>query len=428
MRSSKIALVFAFLTIVAGCGGGGGGDGGSSSSGSSPSPSSTSAPAIPLPNGSSIPQLVGNNVLTLTVGGSECSAATLPQWLNKACVSVTICDPVNPTNCQTINDILLDTGDYGLRIFQQAITVPGLLTALGQNQVEVNSLPLYECTEYGDGSSVWGPVQKANLFLGGEPAVEVPIQVIGSATPDLINGNRHACSGAFSDPTQSLYNGSLGLGLFAQDCGDDCAQTANNGAYYTCSGGTCTGAAPSLASQVQNPVPSLPVDNNGVILMLPAVPSGGASSAAGYVVLGIGTQSNNRPAAGVVAYGANSAAEFTTLFNGTSLAAFLDSGSNGLFFPDSAIQTCGGWYCPPGTLTLSATTVGASGLSASGAVTFQISNYATLINSSNNAFSDLGGPEPTLFDWGVPFFLGRNVYVGIEGASSVLGTGPYWAY
>ncbi len=368
----------------------------------------------------------GNNVITLTVDGSECSAATVSQWPNKPCVSVTICDPTS-TYCQKINDILLDTGDYGLRIFQQALTVPGLLTALGQNQVEVNSAPLYECTEYGDGSSVWGPVQMASVVLGGEPAVQVPVQVIGSTTSDLISGTRHACSGAFSDPSEALYNGSLGLGLFVQDCGDDCARSPRNRQYYTCSGGTCTGAAPPLASQVQNPVASLPVDNNGVILMLPSVSSGGASSASGYLVLGIGTESNNSPASGVVGYGANDSAEFTTVFNGSSLEAFIDSGSNGLFFPDSSIQQCSGWYCPSTTLTLSAANTGASG-SPSGQVAFQIANYDALSASSNNVFSDLAASEPGMFDWGLPFFLGRNVYIGLEGTSSSLGEGPYWGY
>jgi hypothetical protein len=374
--------------------------------------------------------VTGNNVLTITVDGSECSAATVAYWPNKPCVTVTICEPNNSSNCQSVNDILLDTGDYGVRIFQQALTQPGLLAAL--TPVESGSLPVYECTEYGDGSKVWGPVQIADVWLTGltgNEKAQVPIQVIGSTTPDLISGTQHACSGKFSSPSTALYNGSLGLGLFVPDCGETCATSSRNGNYFTCSGGTCTGTAVPLTNQVQNPVASLPVDKNGVILLLPSVPSGGSPSATGYLVLGIGTQSNNSPS-GVLAYGANANGNFTTAFNGASYESFVDSGSNGLFFPDSAIQTCGDWYCPSSLLTLSATTTGSGG-SPSGTVEFQIANYSTL-PSSNNVFSDIGGPTPSLlsgfFDWGLPFFLGRNVYVGIEGTTSTLGTGPYWAY
>ena len=341
MKSTRILLLCVVLAVIAGCSGGGGGS-------SSSAPAAPFTPTISLPNGLTLPPVTGNNVLTITVDGSECSAASVAAWPNKPCVSVTICDPSN-AHCQSVNDILLDTGDYGVRIFQQALP-SNLLTAL--TPMESGSLPVYECVEYGDGSKVWGPVQVANVWLtgltGGEKA-QVPIQVIGSTTPDLISGSRHACSGAWSSPTTAYYNGSLGLGLFVQDCGETCAPPhTQNGNYFTCSGGTCTGTAVPVASQVQNPVASLPVDNNGVGLLLPSVPSGGSPSATGYLVLGIGTQSNNSPS-GVVAYGANSSGNFTTAFNGASYESFIDSGSNGLFFPDSAIQTCGDWYCPPST-------------------------------------------------------------------------------
>jgi hypothetical protein len=52
---------------------------------------------------------------------------------------------------------------------------------------------------------------------------------------------------------------------------------------------------------------------------------------------------------------------------------------------------------------------------------------------SDAAFGGLAGPAstppaPAYFDWGLPFFYGRNVYTAIEGATAPGGTPPYWAY
>ena len=232
MKSNRILLLCVVLAVAAGCGGGGGGG---SSSGAPPAP----PPAPPLsafPMGLPFRWCPATTCSPSPLTARNVRPATVAQWPNKPCVSVTICDPGNPASCQVINDITLDTGDYGLRIFQQTLS-PGLVTAFNLNQVRSGALPVYECTEYGDGSAVWGPVQRANVILGAEPAVTVPIQVIGSSA-----GNpSQVCAGhpTLSDPTTALYNGSLGLGPFVQDCGDPCA-ASSNGKYFTCSGGTCT--------------------------------------------------------------------------------------------------------------------------------------------------------------------------------------------
>jgi hypothetical protein len=63
----------------------------------------------------------GFNVMEVTVNGSLCDPNN--QYFNEPCTSVTICTP-GTRNCQTINNILLDTGSYGLRIFNSVITVP----------------------------------------------------------------------------------------------------------------------------------------------------------------------------------------------------------------------------------------------------------------------------------------------------------------
>ncbi len=367
------------------------------------------------------------NVLSITVNGSLCTNYSGLFYPNKPCVSVTVCDPANPANCQTINDILLDTGSYGLRIFKQALTV---LPSAGTNS-------LAECVTFGDGSTDWGPVQSAAVVLGGEPAVTVPIQVI-----DATFGNPTVCGTPEASPAAAGFKGILGVGLFAADCGAGCASAAGNGMYFTCSGTNCSGAAVPLASQVQNPVTHLPLDNNGVLVQLPAVPSGGGTSDNGQLVLGINTQSNN-VSSGVTVYRANQAAEFTTIFNGaTNTHSIIDSGSNALFFsaPVSLLPPCASpnseWYCPPSTTPLSAINEGATG-TPSGTVTFQVGNATALFGSGNSVFGELAGTMPsnlTGFDWGLPFFFGRSVYVGIEPYTGLtltptnLGIVPFWAY
>jgi len=367
--------------------------------------------------------------MPITVNGSLCSPITSAGYLNKPCVSVTVCTPGSTTDCQTIDDILLDTGSYGLRIFQQALTVPLQTIVSGTGS-------LANCAQFADGSSEWGPVKLAGVILGNEPAVNIPIQVIDATfgtfpascgTPDL-------------NPTVAGFSGILGVGFFDQDCGATCVSSNAVGIYYSCRGTVCNPTTVPLSNQVSNPVVSLPIDSNGVIVQLPAVPSSGSLSVNGSLVLGIDTRTNNA-SSGATMYSIDDDVhdehygEIVTVFNGKSYGSVLDSGSNGLFFADSSSQLpqCSDnppWFCPASTITLPAENTGYLG-TPSNNVFFQIENFDSLTDSSNQVFSNIGGYIPaseTFFDWGLPFYFGQSIYVGIEGQGSNLGTGPYYAY
>jgi hypothetical protein len=226
-------------------------------------------------------------------------------------------------------------------------------------------------------------------------------------------------------------NGILGVGPFLQDCGGACTVTGagNPGLYYNCAS-TCQVTTQALAQQVVNPVGSFATDNNGVIVELPAV-SSPVATLNGSLVFGIGTQSNNG-LNGATMFPINSNAEFSTQFNGQTYPAFIDSGSNALFFLDSAttsIPVCSDdqyFYCPSSPANLTAQ---ASSGSTSTTVAFTVDNADTLFSNSTAAvFPDLGGPQSGIFDWGVPFFFGRNVFTAIAGSNTPSGAGPYWAF
>jgi hypothetical protein len=51
-------------------------------------------------------------------------------------------------------------------------------------------------------------------------------------------------------------------------------------------------------------------------------------------------------------------------------------------------------------------------------------------DTSKTVFPSLAGPmgDGSSFDWGLPFFYGRRVFMGFDGMTSALGTGPYYAF
>ncbi len=368
----------------------------------------------------------GTNVAAIAVNGGP-----LGDYPDAAFVSVMVCVPGTST-CQTIDDVLVDTGSFGLRILSSALTV-----SLPQ-QKAADGNPVAECLTF-LASYTWGPVQAADVQIAGEKASSVPIQVLSDT--DFPAPSQCTSSGFGSADTLNNLgaNGLLGVGLAAQDCGSACVTSTGPGLYFKCPSSGCVPTVEALAQQVINPIALFATDNNGVIVELPAVSSGGEASVSGSMVFGIGTQSNNG-LGGATVYTAPDGS-FTTSYNGQSYpGSFLDSGSNGYFFLNSSLTgltDCGnnssapGFYCPANTQSFKATNQGSN--AASGTVSFSISNAETLFaNQSNFGLGDLGGASsnsaPFYFDWGLPFFFGRNVFVAIAGASTPGGAGPYWAY
>ncbi|HEX4268559.1 MAG TPA: DUF3443 family protein [Steroidobacteraceae bacterium] len=444
------------LLVLGGCGGGGGSGaltsgGGSSGSGSGNGGGSTS----------------GSNVVAMAVNAGPGTG----EDVDTPFITVTVCAPGSTTNCAQISNIEVDTGSYGLRILSSALS-SSVIGSLTQENAS-NSQPLVECTQFVDGIS-WGPVMLADVQIGGESASNVPIQVIGdSSFPD--SGIPSGCltNGTPEDTVAEFgANGIIGVGPFAQDCGSGCvlsnSQYAQDPSYYACpSGGTspndCVATAPALEQQVTNPVVGFTStgDDNGVIVQLPSVPDpDGAATESGYLVFGIGTQSNNSLGNATVLTG-DGYGDISTMYDGTTLPySYLDTGSNAYYFDasgSSSIPDCassgggsGGsgfsssWLCPTSEQTINLTNEGQNGTSSN--VSIKIYNATTLFNEDNatfTAFDDLGadtGSQSSLctnyyqingdcyFDLGLPFFFGRNVYVAIAGYNTPGGEGPYFAY
>jgi hypothetical protein len=376
--------------------------------------------ATPTPSPGATPTPGSANALPMSVTTGPFNSVDEPF------ASVTIC-ATGTSNCTTVNDVLIDTGSFGLRIFGSQIS------GLGITPNTEAGADIGECALFGSGST-WGSVSTVDVTVADEPTISIPIQVIddidafATAPQECTQGSQ-----LLSSPTLAGFYGILGVGSAPND--------TNFGEYFECANGACSSLeTPPNTDIVQNPVSSLPVDNNGVVVSLPSIPAAGQSSTNGTLYFGIGTESNNQPGA-VKIFQENSDSNsldflyINTVYQANTAGGFFDTGSNGFFFNNASIAQCSNasaFYCPAETLTASATNQSV-GTAVSGVVNFQISNAESLFDSNDAAFDNLGGTfdgSSTYdgFDWGLPFFFGRSVYLGIAGKSSSLGTGPYAAY
>ncbi|MBU6468392.1 MAG: DUF3443 family protein [Betaproteobacteria bacterium] len=389
----SLLLTYTVILFLSACGGGGGGG---------------SSTASSLPNASLTNPAAGANVVSLVVGPGVSNNVNIPT------VSVTVCLH-NTTSCQTIDNILVDTGSYGLRLFSNQITNFSI-----PNANQVNSGSLTECVQFADGYT-YGPVVNLDVSLAGETAANIPVNIL--ASPNFTSIPSGCASGpSLQSPSSFGSNGVLGIG--------DQINDGLYGLYYSCNT-SCSSLPTSNSSSyvVVNPVSAFHTDNNGVIVTLPYITqSTGDASATGQLIFGINTQSNNTLPSNASIITPDSSNYFTSSLNGVNYpSSFIDSGSNGLFFNTSLnITQCGqhsnwpGFYCPSSTLSLTAQITLANNTQAS--VPFSVAN-PTNYSYSAYAFDNLAGTQlaryNNSFDWGLPFFFGKSVYVFISNSPQI---------
>jgi len=390
-------------------------------------------PFLPPPLGSSPGTATGIaasavNVLPIVVEAGPAYQPANPSsfYINGAFASATVCVP-GTSRCQTIDGLLVDTGSVGLRILSSVLNLP-----LGD--ATRNGAPLSECTLFVTGFT-YGPLKMADATVAGETASNVEIQVIDAAASVPSSCTSRGLPANNTLATLSA-NGILGIGPFLRDCGDSCVvdDPLSTAIYYACASAGCQETGVPLAQQVPNPVASLAADNNGIVIELPAVAAAGAATLKGVVVLGIGTRANNA-FSGSAVVPLDSAGDFATVFqNAPTSRSFADTGSNGIYFADERLLGIGlcpdmkSFYCPSSTQTYSALLGGTGTGGAS--VSFSISNADDLVMQHPDyaAYGNLGGPGGGSFDWGLPFFYGRRVFLAFEQQPTSAGVGPYLGF
>jgi len=405
-----------------GSSGGGSSSGGSSGGGSSgDGPSGDSSPSDDTPT-------TPPNIASITIDN------TLGATVNQPYVTVKLCPPNAPTDaaCSTVDHMLLDTGSIGVRVFAGALgssQASRLPQQTGASNDTSGNAPLAQCALFGSGY-LWGALRRADVTIGGMTARDIPVQIVGDDAYGSTPADCVSRGVADLGTVDALgAKGVVGIGHRARDF-PQAAQTALAATYYYCASATsCTAARVPLEQQTMNPVAAFATDNNGTIIRLPALPPDGQASAAGELIFGVGTRSNNALPANPTILAVSDQGTLTTMYASRSVPAIVDSGTNGLMFRDTSIPTgVNNWFAPQNTLSLSATMMSTVGLQAT--VPFSIADAERLFESHYAAYDSLGALSlsSNMFVWGLPFYYGRSVYTVLSGTQAGDRTGPFVAF
>ena len=382
------------------------------------------------------------NTMTVTVDTGPTAATG---QINHAYVTVKVCVPGSTTQCANIDHVRLDTGSYGLRLVGSVLAAAKVTLT---PEKDAQGQAIEECVGF-IGGQTWGPVALADVSMAGEVAAKVPVQIMDDAATGAPPPAACGAAGNLINAVSGFgANGLLGVGVFIEDCGSQCVNAATPlNWYYGCTAaGVCTAENVALANQVTNPVAMFAADNNGVIVSMPnLINANGDVSVTGTLTFGIATQADNAPpVAGLTVLGADTQTGYfnakysSTTYTSGALPAMLDSGTDSYHFDDPNIPACstgllvfvGGYYCPvtaPQTATVVNTGVGVN--NGTSTITFAMADPSITFTPGAAAFIDLaGGHGSLLFLYGMPYFYGKKIYIGIEQRVSGSYTGPYYAH
>jgi hypothetical protein len=445
---SRLRLLIICLGVLAASCGGGGGDGGSNSTAiSNPwlskvqvnvvgSNSANELSGIQVPDLSDCqvanPAQANEVPVCVDDGPIDPATAQSARSVNRPFVTVRLCKPGDTTQCVNVNHMLVDTGSTGIRVSVPAlpsrINLPAVTTRAGA--------PVAECMHFISGWT-WGSLNRADVYIGGLVARNMPIQMMESAPTNPTLGGHGGgafpkvppeCSEADINANVGSVgtiraNGIIGVGVWPNDA------LINYDQYFVCASGVCTVTNDLDPSQrPTHPVLHLPNYRGGVSLKMAAISRSGTLNATGTLTFGV---TSVPPGASQLVL--NEFGLFTTTaINGQIYPySYIDSGTVGMFFDleTPAIPECTralGLYCPSTSLRMAANQSDADGNNHY--VSFEVPNLEDLLINSRiapTALNNLTGPTydsynlnlPQRFAWGFPFFYGRTVYTLLAGTT-----------
>lgn len=352
--------------------------------------------------------------------------------INTMYISLTVCANNSGTNCQTVDNIILDTGSFGVKINKSALpesfvlSLPRVTTNAG-NEV-------YACNTFGSGY-VFADEHYAVLNLAGTMTSNVILQAIENSPTAEIPDSCTA-KGPFDDFANFGANGIIGINPAITLGNSSLLLYKNiNGIYEPLTNAEESG----LPVLNQNPLPSLATNNNGFVVSIPPVSQNTNTNVNGTLILGINTENNNKITAQtnlVVASESdlsvvcNSACFYSKITNPEStIPAVFDSGTNGWVFMSNTLPQCDYGYCPESP-TIWTSSVYSYDFAANESYTISATISADeVVNGQSLSFAVMPGwgyynyNNQTLY--GSPFFLGKNVYVVFPGTQN---RNPIWGF